>query len=177
MIQSCDCQLPAMIETLRGPLQHKSMSITSPECIRHFPSLLWLVDIFSSHAKLTAATLACSNAKKKRLKCMQIMYCALSHMECKAFVAHISCIVSHPCQQYHGWWKWVVAKAHAGWPWCACACTHRSSYIWVFVSLCMHINIDGFVTERQLFLENNRMFLCARLPSASIWGIFLSCGL
>lgn len=40
MIQSCDCRLPAMIEPLHSPQQHKSMSITSPEHIRHFPFLL-----------------------------------------------------------------------------------------------------------------------------------------
>lgn len=40
MIQSCDCRLPAMIEPLHRPRQHKSMSITSPEHIRHLPFLL-----------------------------------------------------------------------------------------------------------------------------------------
>lgn len=40
MIQSCDCRLPVMIELLHSSSQHKSMSITSPEHIRHFPFLL-----------------------------------------------------------------------------------------------------------------------------------------
>lgn len=40
MIQSCDCWLPAMIEPLHRRLQHKSMSITSPEHIRLFLFLL-----------------------------------------------------------------------------------------------------------------------------------------
>lgn len=40
MIESCDCRLPATLAPLRGPPQHKSMSITSPEHIRHLPFLL-----------------------------------------------------------------------------------------------------------------------------------------
>ena len=70
MIQSCDCRLPAMIEPHHSPAQHKSMSITSPEHIRHFPFLL-VISMAHRHIPIQHQALCEASAHKQQSQGMK----------------------------------------------------------------------------------------------------------
>lgn len=204
MIQSCDCQLPAMIEPLHSPLQHKSMSIISPEHIRHFPFLL-VISMACRHIPIppTSPWSFCPQTTKpgremnlmctfKYIVAHQIIY-VLSHdmqvvhqlslsllshtlgVLITAGPAITECVngSENELKQRHTLVDLGVcvsfAYACAGY---ACSCIRER------VSLCMHINIDGCVTERLVFLDNNLMVLCVPSPqalAASIcWELYFS---
>lgn len=107
MIQSCDCWLPAMIEPLHSPPQHKSMSITSPEHIRHFPFLL-VISMAHRHIPIPHQAHSGASAHKQQSQGMKLIqwpcsntyqhikWCALCHKECKYFTHSPSpCIHTH----------------------------------------------------------------------------------
>lgn len=78
MIQSCDCRLPAMIEPLHGPPQHKSMSITSPEHIRHFPFLL-VISMAHRHIPIPHQAHSGASAHKQQSRGMKWIQCPRSN--------------------------------------------------------------------------------------------------
>lgn len=148
MIQSCDCWLPAMIEPLHSPPQHKSMSITSPEHIRHFPFLL-VISMAHRHIPIPHQAHRGASAHKQKSQGMKWILCVRSNtyqynkssytLFCKWFTSsaclhtHIRGIVINyrwPC--HHGvrqWlWKWAEAKTHAVWPWTMRVCVYAHAY-------------------------------------------------
>lgn len=78
MIQSCDCRLPAMIEPLHSPQQHKSMSITSPEHIRHFPFLL-VISMAHRHIPIPHQAHSGASAHKQQSQGMKWFHCLSSN--------------------------------------------------------------------------------------------------
>lgn len=78
MIQSCDCRLPAMIEPLHSPPQHKSMSITSPEHIRHFPFLL-VISMAHRHIPIPHQPHSGASAHKQQSQGMKWIHCMHSN--------------------------------------------------------------------------------------------------
>lgn len=78
MIQSCDCRLPAMIEPLHIPLLHKSMSITSPEHIRHLPFLL-IISMAHRHILISHQANSGASAHRQQSRGMKWIQCPSSN--------------------------------------------------------------------------------------------------
>lgn len=157
MIQSCDCRLPAMIEPLHSPQQHKSMSITSPEHIRHFPFLL-VISMAHRHIPIPHQAHSGASAHKQQSQGMKWFHCLSSNTyqhiesyascdtEYKQFSSSPSpcahtCIISVSplitaglaitvSQQL---WKWIETSTWAAWPWTARVC------VWAYMHACQSI--------------------------------------
>lgn len=117
MTQSCDCLLPAMIEPLHHPLQHKSMSITSPENIRHLQFLL-IISMAHRHIPFPHQANHGASAHKQQSQGMkQTFKCKPRTLNCIHCV-ELECVLQQNWNtEFEQPWKWVEAATHAGWPW------------------------------------------------------------